>query len=119
MAKKSISVPAKSKFSEADIIAIAREIAMDVRDPATILETYKVTPDDWKVIQKDKTYLKHVETFTAEWNTLNNTENRVKIKTAVLIESWLPEGNRLIWSGGDSLAVITELVKLFKSLAGQ
>lgn len=115
-----MAVPAKQpKFSDTELIGIAREIAFDIHDAATIFQMYDITPADWQKIQKNHTFRKYVETYTAEWNACTNTEQRVRMKTAAIIEGWLPEMNRKVWATGETLPAKTELMKFAARLAGQ
>jgi len=110
--------PAKPKFTDSTLIALAREFVMDVHDPETILKLYDITPKDWESIQQNKTFQNYVRSFKDEWNSALNTEQRVKIKSAVLIEQWLSEAYRLMWLKNESLNSRTELAKLVAKLAG-
>lgn len=112
-------VPAKTEFDDSDLLAIAREIVMEIHDPETIFRLYKITPKDWERIQKNRAFLRYVETFQAEWNSSLNIEQRVKLKAQGMWEGWLEEANRRAWAQGEPLAAKVELMKMVARVAGQ
>lgn len=98
------------------LLRLAREVASDLHDIQTILKQYSIEPKQWETIKTDPRFLKHLEAAMVEWNAAGNTPERVKLKSAMLIEEWLPTANTLA-HGTDGLSAKTELMKFIASLA--
>ena len=98
-------------------VQLAREIAINLNDIETILEHYSVSDEAWQKIQKSERFQSVLREAVAAWHTAENTQERVKIKSAAMVEEWLPEGNRLAHDASQPLSGKVELMKLIKSLS--
>ena len=104
--------------SDLTILKIAREIAMDLHPLETILKRYEIDANEWEKIS-NSTYFKTVLTNeVAAWNSAVNTHERVRIKSASLIEEWLPELFQRMHAPGEALSAKIEGGKLAARLAG-
>lgn len=97
---------------------IAREIAMDLHDLETILKTNHVSFEDWSKLSNNPNFIAVLKDAIAAWQSAGNTHERVKLKTAALVEEWLPEANARAHDRSESLSAKVELMKLLKSIAG-
>lgn len=98
-------------------VQLAREIAMDVSDLESILDRYHVTDKQWDTIQRNPRFDALLKSAIVEWQSAINTEQRIKVKSAVLIEEWLSEANSRIHDRTESLAAKVELAKFLSRLA--
>lgn len=112
-----MKVPARLNLDrELLAVQIAREIAINLNDIETILKHYSVSDSEWGKLQRSDRFKALVCEAVAEWNAANNTQERVKLKAAAMVEEWLPEANRLAHDSAQSLPGKVELMKLIKSL---
>jgi hypothetical protein len=113
---KNITVP----IPEGDVLLLrlAREIAMDQYDLETILAKNEITPAKFRQIGKNPRFIKYLSDEIVNWNSATNTSERVKIKSAAMIEEWLPEAFKQMHNVDAPLLHRNDLVKLVSSLAG-
>lgn len=111
--------PAKLAYTDSTLIKLARELVMEIHDPAEIFTMLEIRQEDWVKIQKLPVFIQYLTSFQNEWNSTLNTEQRVKIKSAYMIEAWLEEANSRMHAIGETLPAKTELAKLVSRLAGQ
>lgn len=107
-----------TKISDVILVKLARELAMDIHPVEDILKAFQIEPKQWEYIQEMPRFQGLLETESAQWNGALNTQERVKIKAAAMIEEWLPEANERLHDRGESLNAKTELGKLVRDLAG-
>ena len=110
-------VPAQ-RFNDVILVKLAREIAMNIHPLEDILKAHLIEPNQWENIQEMARFQSLLETESAQWNGALNTQERVKLKAAAMIEEWLPEANQRMHDRGESLSAKTELGKLVRDLAG-
>lgn len=111
------SVPSK-KFDDLTLVKLAREIAMNIQSIETILETNQITPETWDKIKITPRFNNLLETEAAAWNSAINTHERVKLKSAAIIEEWLPEAYARMHDTTENLNAKTELAKTVARFAG-
>lgn len=105
-------------ISETMLLRLAREIAMGILPLETILETSKIEQNTWETIQYHPRFLQFLESESAVWSSSLNTQERVKLKSAAMIEEWLPEAYSRLNSPSETLNSKVELGKLIRDLAG-
>lgn len=110
-------VPSK-QFDDLTLVQLAREIAMNIQSIETILETRQIDIETWDRIKVTPRFTSLLETETAAWNSAVNTHERVKLKSAALVEDWLPEAYARMNDTSENLNAKTELAKLVARLAG-
>lgn len=115
MAQSTEIVPA---FNEVTLVKLARELALGILPVKTILELHQIDPNSWETIQKHPRFLQVLEAETAAWSSALNTHERVKLKSAAMIEEWLPEAYTRMHDRNETLTSRTELGKLIRDLAG-
>lgn len=100
------------------LVALAREIAADLRSLPDILVHFNVTDDQFDRIKLLPRFNAYLEQHRAEWDSVSNTHERTRLKAAMLVEDWLPEAHRRIHDNKENLNAKTELAKLLARLAG-
>lgn len=110
--------PRTNKFSDLTLVQLAREIAMNIQSIETILETHQIDDETWNKIKITPRFTSLLESETAAWNSAVNTHERVKLKSAALVEDWLPEAYARMSDPTENLNAKTELGKLVARLAG-
>lgn len=103
--------------SEVTAMKIAREIAMDLHDLETILKNNHVSVEEWSKLSNNQTFLTALKDAIAAWQSAGNTHERVKLKSAALVEEWLPEANSRAHDRNETLSSKVELMKLLTKLA--
>lgn len=103
---------------ELSMVQIAREIAMDIRDIEEILKTHGVSPERWNKLKATPRFIALVESEMVAWNGSLNTQERLKLKSACLLEEWLAELNSRLHDPKETLTSKIEGGKLIARLAG-
>lgn len=106
------------KIDDLTLVQLAREIAMNIQSIETILETHQIDVDTWDRLKITPRFVQLLETETSSWNSAINTHERVKLKSAALVEDWLPEAYARMNDTTENLNAKTELAKLVARLAG-
>lgn len=101
----------------ARLVKIAREIAMDMVPIDKILETYKISEQEWDVLSNNPYFSKLVQSEAEAWQGALKTQERVQVKAGYIIEEWLPEAWARLHDQKENLAAKTELAKLISRLA--
>lgn len=76
---------------EINIVKLAREIAMDLRDLSKILEHHQISRQDFEQIKRNPYFTRVLAAEVEAWESATNTAERVKLKSAAAVEEWLPE----------------------------
>jgi hypothetical protein len=103
---------------DATLVKLAREIAMDIHPLETILKQYSVSAEDWVILQENPRFKNLLASEVETWHSAMNTTERVKAKSAALIEEWLPELNNRLHDKEESLNAKIEGGKMLTKLAG-
>jgi len=91
---------------------------MNLHDIEDILKNNGVAPKQWEEIKCSPYFIGVLSEQLASWTSALNTQERVKIKSAAIIEEWLIEADRLAHDHQQPLNQRVELMKLIKSLSG-
>lgn len=83
-------VPA-AMWDEREVVRLAREIAMNIEDLDTILEAHRMSRAEFESLQKDPKFVKMLASELSDWTSATNVTERVKVKSAAIIEDFLPE----------------------------
>lgn len=103
---------------ELELVQLAREIAMDIRDIETVLKDHGITPERFEKLKSMPRFRALVESEMVAWNGSLNTQERLKLKSASMLEEWLPELNARIHDPKETLTSKLEGGKLIARLAG-
>jgi hypothetical protein len=105
-------------IAQVTLLRLARELAIDLNDVDTILKNHDVSLESWGKIKDHPLFVKVLKEEIALWESAKNTEERVKIKAASMIEHWLPELYSRLNNGEENLAAKIEGAKFAAKLAG-
>ena len=100
------------------LVQLAREIAIDHLDSETILNLYKISAEEWSVIQRSPRFQKLLEQELTAWNSASNTTERTRLKAGAILEQWLPEANMRLHDPNETLNGKVELAKMMSRVAG-
>lgn len=112
-----LPVPVELKVTEVLLLKLAREIAMDIHELDDILKRYSIDAETWAQIQINNAFKNYLISEVEAWNTALNTHERVRVKSAAMIEEWLPELNNRIHDQKENLTAKIEAGKLVARLA--
>lgn len=121
-----IAVPAAPdtpKFvTDALLVQLAREIAMDIHDLDIILRNHSVTQDQFDKIKESQSFQTYLQRYIQEWNSCGSTADRVKLKSLAFVEEALPQFFEDVHRKGEPLpgkAKVLEVVAKFAGLGAQ
>jgi hypothetical protein len=109
--------PATQNLTEDVILALAREVAMNVNNLETILETHRIHHETWSILSADPKFIRLLQSQVIAWESATNSQERLKVKSASLIEGWLEKVNTYLHNG-ELTAPKVELAKFVARLAG-
>ena len=104
--------------SDITLVKLAREIAMDIHPIETILKQYSIEPHTWAELQRNGRFIRLLEGQVEEWNSAMNTHERVRAKSAAMLEEWLPELNNRMHDREIALPAKVEGGKMLAKMAG-
>lgn len=84
------TVPA-AVYDEMKLVKLARELAMSMKDVEAILRDHDVSQSQFEALQGNHHFNKVFAAELAAWGAAGNTDERVKFKSAAMIEEILPE----------------------------
>ena len=99
------------------LVTLAREIAIDNRELPDIMRMYQVSPEEWEQLQSNPRFIELLRQEIEAWHSATNTQERVKNKTAALLEMWLLEAHERLHDKNENLPAKVELAKLLARLA--
>ncbi len=106
------------RFDEKLFLTLSREIAIGIRPLAQILETANVSQDHWQVIEQHPRFRQLLQAQMDEWHAVGATHERVKLKSAAIVEQVLPDLYRSIVNEDEGLGHRNEVLKTVARLAG-
>lgn len=104
--------------SDIDMVKLAREIAMDIHPIENILKQYSITTEAWCELQRNTKFTSLLSTEVETWQTSLNTHERVKMKSAAMLEEWLPELYRRMCNDNEAMPAVIEAGKMLSRIAG-
>ena len=105
-------------YDDVTFVKLAREVAIGLNSIETILKHHQITQTDWDYIREHPRFLQYLEQEQATWESALNTQERVKIKSASMIEQWLPDAFDKMIDKNEPLSGRLETAKLVSRLAG-
>jgi hypothetical protein len=113
-----MSVPqALDLGKDVNVVKLAREIAIDHYPIAEVLARYQIDEDTWDALNEWPRFTELVAFEKQQWHGALNTNARVRLKSATLIEEWMEEGDRYLHDKETSLNSKVELIKLLGKFA--
>jgi hypothetical protein len=107
-----------SETSEKLLLSLTKEIAMDILPLQDILKLNHVTPQQFSQIVRTPRYKTLMQQARLEWSTAKNSAERVRLKTAVMLEEALPEFHARMHDKSEPLSSKVELAKFVGKLSG-
>ena len=104
--------------SDIAMVKLAREIAMDIQPLAIILKQYSISDQTWEELQRSSRFQALLGSEVEAWQTALNTHERVKMKSAAMLEEWLPELNVRLNDHNEALPAVIEAGKMLARIAG-
>lgn len=111
-----ISIP--SPEGDLLLIKLAREIAIEMREVPDILQNHHLTQEEWDEISAMPRFQQLLASEVEAWNSAVNTSERVRLKSAAMIEEWLPEAFKQMHNPEASLLHKTEIAKVLGRISG-
>lgn len=108
----------KTVVTESTVMALARELALDLYPRDMILEVLKLSPSQFQAIERTETFKKHFEEARLIWNSSENSPERVKMKASIQLEQWLEHLNHSMTAIGEPLSSKVKGGELLMRLAG-
>lgn len=110
--------PATQGIADAQMVRLAREIAMEIRTIDEILDVMKLSIDEYEDICASSHFQRYLRIAIEEWGSATNTGERVKLKSMSFIEEALPEFYARAHDPKEPLAAKTEVLKTVARFAG-
>jgi hypothetical protein len=113
-----LPVDGPAVYDEMRIIRLAREIARQQRDLGDILNAHGVSKGEFERLRKQPYFTNILTSELSAWEAADNVDARVKLKSAALIEEWLPELYYAMSDRKESLHARVKAGELAAKLAG-
>ena len=97
---------------------LAVELAKDVVHPEDIFKAVGITDEEYHQIKDTRAFKAMYNAALAEWHGANNTQKRVKFKSATLVEEVLPMFYQDITNREEPLSSRVELLKTIARFGG-
>ena len=115
-AKALIAMPA---IPPQDLAKLAREIAMDIRQRSDVLNDYKLTETQYEFLEANNDFFRAaLHAACKEWQAPLNTQERIKVEAAAILEDSLIGLGARMQNKGEGLPGVVEVAKLFAKVAG-
>ena len=111
-------VPDGTALTPMGLAALAREVAMDIKELPEILKFYKLTDATYADICKIPFYARALEVALIEWNSALSTPDRIKIEAAATLEDALHGLGARMKNKDEAFPAAIEAGKLFAKIAG-
>ena len=109
-----------TQLSDPEISRLAREVARDIKPIHETLQVFKLTADDFDRIAEMKFFQTRLAEEIQLWNASDPLaiDQRIKTKTATMIEDCLLEAYRLVHDPEQPMNAKVEMLKWVARLAG-
>jgi hypothetical protein len=116
--KSLVNLPA-DKATPQFLMAVARELAMDVHTVDSVIAKYGLTHAQYDFLATHNTFFKQaLLQQVSEWQRLDSTQARLKAESAAALEEQLPKIAARMGSASEKLSDVVEAAKLFAKIAG-
>jgi hypothetical protein len=113
-----VHLPEGINLTPTGLAALAREVAIDIKELPDILRLYKLTESEYKRICELPFYSKALAAATIEWQSAEGTHTRIKLEAAAIMEDAMPGLAARMKSRDEAFPAAIEAGKLFAKLAG-
>lgn len=108
----------KTAEKEAILRKLAQDIAKNIEDIPDILKKHGLSDDDYGTLEQSSVFKKMLLSAIQEWESATNTTERIKLKSALLVERALPDMFPVLTDAGETLSGRVELLKTLAKLGG-
>ena len=113
------TLPTQIDLLPAQMAALAREMAIAIKDPSLILEAMGVTQAQFDAYVRPNAFYKRAyEAFVIEWESALSTNKRIALQSAAALEDVLPKLSARMSNDKEGLPAVTDTAKLLARLAG-
>jgi hypothetical protein len=98
------------------LLGLANDIAAAILPLEDILQRHGLTPAEYDTITRDPRFLRLLQSAVAEWTSVNNTTQRVRIKSQVAVEMALPDLYRTVTDPSIPLHHRAAMLRMLASL---
>lgn len=116
------NLPAKLEEEDAKkrrmLVELATALAIELEDKDTILKQRGISEEEYVVIERSPFFNRALAAATQEWRNPLNTERRIQIQAAWLIELGLPDYYARLTNPNEDLGKVNEGFKVMTQLAG-
>lgn len=118
-ALKSLVALPNDKATPQFLMAVARELAMDVHTVDNVIAKHGLTYAQYDFLAKHNAFFKTaLLQQVSEWQRLDSTQARLKAESAAALEEQLPIIASRMGSRSEKLSDVVEAAKLFAKIAG-
>lgn len=108
-----------SSLSDDRLHRLAHELARNLLPAEDVLIKFGLSPETFaEVVQPNETFQRYYTESYAMWHGTANLPDRVKTKTAMILEEWLPEASRLLHDPLLNLPPKVQLAMFLGDLSG-
>lgn len=107
-----------TSYNDVILLKLAREIAMDIRPLEDVLTSQGIGQSQWEEINKLPYFQQVLRSCLEEWQSAQNTPERVKLKTLAMVEEALPEFHARMHDPREQLQHKTDVLKTIAKFAG-
>ena len=107
------------KLDAPTLAQLAREVAMNIRERSTILRDFNLTDEHYAFLETYHEFYKHaLKAACIEWHAPLNTQERIKVEAAAILEDSLVGLGARMQNRAEGLPGVVEVAKLFAKVAG-
>lgn len=110
--------PTDASRREINIVRLAREIAMDLREIDVVLEQHLVSRQEFEKIKRHPYFVRVLAAEREAWESAINTPQRVRIKAAAMAEDFLPTLYERLVNPKEDLLKVVKGAELVTKLSG-
>lgn len=118
MPKDAVATLSLPDLTPAQMAKLAREVVIQIREIPDILPQFGITPSQYDRLIQHPSYKRILEAISIDWNAATNTEARIKLNAAAILEDNLHVLGGRMGSDDEPLREVIEAGKLFSRLAG-
>lgn len=105
-------------LDEFKLAKLARELALNIREPSKVLRDYGLTNGEFHEIEQNEFFRRTFEAMVIEWNSVHSTADRVRLYSAAAIEEALPVLGDRMRNREEPLAACVDVGKFLARNAG-
>jgi hypothetical protein len=112
------NAPLPDGFSVPQVVALARDLAMDMYERPALLKKHNVTDAQFATLEQIPYFQNVVKQMAEEWNAPKSAQQRLAIGAAVGLEEVLPDVIARAKVKNEPLQGVAQLVKVLADIAG-